>query len=65
MITEVFRHPIAGFTDVGQRPAIVMALHVGETALGAIAAARSPHQPPLDPRYLDLAADSPAMPPWR
>lgn len=57
VITEVFRHPIAGFTDVGQRPAIVMALHVGETALGAIAAARSPHQPPLDPRYLDLAAD--------
>lgn len=57
LITDVFRHPIAGFTDLGQRPAIVMPLRAGTMAWGVIAAARSPHQSPLDTRYLDLAAD--------
>ncbi len=57
LITDVFQHPIAGFTDIGQRPAMVMPLRAGAMAWGVIAAARSPHQSPLDTRYLDLAAD--------
>ena len=35
LITESFRHPIQAFTDVGQRPAIVMPLRVAETRRSA------------------------------
>ena len=30
VITDSFRHPIQAFTDVGQRPAIVMPLSAGD-----------------------------------
>jgi len=56
VITEAFRRPIPAFTDVGQRPAIVMALRAHDRVLGVIALARSAEQPPFDAGYLDLAS---------
>ena len=57
LITEYFRHPIQAFTDVGQRPAIVMPLRANESVLGVIAVARNDSQPPFDDSYLDLVSD--------
>jgi len=57
VITESFGYPIAAFTDVGQRSAVVMPLRAGDTVLGVIAVARNPHQPRFDPSYLDLISD--------
>jgi signal transduction histidine kinase len=57
VITEAFRHPIAAFTDVGQRSAVVMPLRAADTMLGVIAVARNPHQPRFDTSYLDLVSD--------
>ena len=57
VITESFRHPIAAFTDVGQRSAVVMPLRTGDTVLGVIAVARNRHQPRFDNSYLDLVSD--------
>ena len=57
VITESFRYPIAGFTDVGQRPAIVMPLRSGGTTLGVIAVARNHSQPGFPATYLDLVRD--------
>lgn len=57
VITESFRYPIAGFTDVGQRPAIVMPLRSGGTTLGVIAVARHHSQPGFPATYLDLVSD--------
>jgi len=37
LITESFQYPIEGFTDVGERSAIVMPLHADGAVLGVIA----------------------------
>ncbi len=57
IITESFRHPIAAFTDVGQRPAILMPLRADDLVVGVIAVARSKDDPAFDPSYLDLVSD--------
>lgn len=57
LVTESFRHPIAAFTDVGQRSAIVMPLRAHGMVLGVIALARNQSQPPFDTGYLDLVSD--------
>jgi hypothetical protein len=41
VITDSFRHPIPGFTDVGQRAAIVMPLRAQHNVVGVIAVARN------------------------
>ncbi|MGA9491365.1 MAG: GAF domain-containing protein [Mycobacterium sp.] len=57
VITDSFQYPIEGFTDVGQRSAIVMPLRADDTVVGAIAVARSAQQPPFGDDYLDLVSD--------
>ncbi len=57
LLTESFRHPIQAFTDVGQRPAIVMPLRTQQSVLGVIAVARNQHQSPFDSSYLELMGD--------
>jgi signal transduction histidine kinase len=57
LITDSFRYPIEGFTDVGQRSAIVMPLRADDTVVGAIAVARSEQQPPFGDDYLELVSD--------
>ncbi len=57
MITDSFQYPIEGFTDVGERSAIVIPLIADDTALGVIAVARNPQQPPFGTDYLDLVSD--------
>jgi serine phosphatase RsbU (regulator of sigma subunit)/anti-sigma regulatory factor (Ser/Thr protein kinase) len=57
LITDSFQYPIEGFTDVGERSAIVMPLVSDDAVLGVIAVARHPHQPPFDNDYLVLVSD--------
>ena len=57
LITDSFQYPIEGFTDVGERSAIVMPLIADDTVLGVIAVARRPQQPPFDDDYLELVSD--------
>ncbi|MFZ1161671.1 SpoIIE family protein phosphatase [Mycobacterium sp.] len=57
LITDSFQYPIEGFTDVGERPAIVIPLIADEVALGVIAIARNPQQPPFGIDYLELVSD--------
>ncbi|HEX3286087.1 MAG TPA: SpoIIE family protein phosphatase [Mycobacterium sp.] len=57
LITDSFQYPIEGFTDVGERPAIVMPLIAHDAVLGVIAVARGPQQPPFSNDYLDLVSD--------
>jgi serine phosphatase RsbU (regulator of sigma subunit) len=57
LITDSFQYPIEGFTDVGERSAIVIPLVADEAALGVIAVARNPQQPPFGTDYLDLVSD--------
>jgi signal transduction histidine kinase len=57
LITETFRRPIQAFTDVGERPAILMPLRSEGDTLGVIAVARDATQPPFDAAYLDLVSD--------
>jgi serine phosphatase RsbU (regulator of sigma subunit)/anti-sigma regulatory factor (Ser/Thr protein kinase)/transcriptional regulator with GAF, ATPase, and Fis domain len=57
LITDSFQYPIQGFTDVGERSAIVMPLIADDRVLGVIAVARRPHQPPFDNDYLELVSD--------
>jgi two-component system, NarL family, sensor histidine kinase DevS len=57
LITNSFSYPIEGFTDVGQRSAIVMPLRADSTVVGAIAVARSEQQPPFGDDYLELVSD--------
>lgn len=57
LITERFRRPIQAFTDVGERPAILMPLRSDGETLGVIAVARSPMHPPFDHSYLALVSD--------
>lgn len=57
LITESLRYPIQAFTDVGQRPAILMPLRADDQVAGVIAIARAADQPPFDESYLDLVSD--------
>ncbi|WP_242660146.1 GAF domain-containing protein, partial [Mycobacterium intracellulare] len=57
LITDSFQYPIEGFTDVGERPAIVIPLIADGAVLGVIAVARDPRQPPFGNDYLDLVSD--------
>jgi signal transduction histidine kinase len=57
LITDSFRYPIEGFTDVGKRSAIAMPLRADGTVVGAIAVARSEQQPPFGDDYLALVSD--------
>ena len=57
VITESFRHPIQAFTDVGQRPAIVMPLRAQNSVLGVLAVARHRDDMPFDSSYLELVSD--------
>ena len=57
LITESLKYPIQAFTDVGQRPAIVMPLRAHDQVAGVIAIARGVDQPPFDDSYLDLVSD--------
>jgi serine phosphatase RsbU (regulator of sigma subunit)/anti-sigma regulatory factor (Ser/Thr protein kinase)/transcriptional regulator with GAF, ATPase, and Fis domain len=57
VITDSFQYPIEGFTDVGERPAIVIPLIADDAMLGVIAVARNPRQPPFDSDYLELVSD--------
>lgn len=57
LITEALRYPIQAFTDVGQRPAILMPLRAHDEVVGVIAIARGTHAPPFDDSYLDLVSD--------
>ncbi|OBH92324.1 histidine kinase [Mycobacterium sp. E2733] len=57
LITETLQYPIQAFTDVGQRPAILMPLRAHDEVVGVIAIARGADQPPFDESYLDLVSD--------
>ncbi|WP_197501021.1 MULTISPECIES: GAF domain-containing protein [unclassified Mycobacterium] len=57
LITETLRYPIQAFTDVGQRPAILMPLRARDEVVGVIAIARGSHESPFDDSYLDLVSD--------
>ena len=57
VITEALRYPIEAFTDVGQRPAIVMPLCAHDHVAGVIAIARGADQPPFSDDYLDVMSD--------
>jgi anti-sigma regulatory factor (Ser/Thr protein kinase)/GAF domain-containing protein len=57
LITDSFQYPIEGFTDVGERSAIVMPLIADDRVLGVIAVARRPRQPAFGNDYLELVSD--------
>jgi serine phosphatase RsbU (regulator of sigma subunit)/anti-sigma regulatory factor (Ser/Thr protein kinase) len=57
LITDSFQYPIEGFTDVGERSAIVMPLIADDAVLGVIAIARNRRQPAFGSDYLDLVSD--------
>ncbi len=57
LISESLSYPIQAFTDVGQRPAIVMPLRARDEVVGVIAIARGADQPPFNESYLDLMSD--------
>jgi serine phosphatase RsbU (regulator of sigma subunit)/GAF domain-containing protein/anti-sigma regulatory factor (Ser/Thr protein kinase) len=57
LITDSFEYPIEGFTDAGERSAIVMPLIADGAVLGVIAVARQPQQAPFGNDYLDLVSD--------
>jgi signal transduction histidine kinase len=57
LITESLRYPIQAFTDIGQRPGILMPLCANDQVAGVIAIARGADQPPFDESYLDLVRD--------
>ncbi|MDD4866824.1 MAG: GAF domain-containing protein [Mycobacterium sp.] len=55
--TDCLRYPIQAFTDVGQRPAIIMPLRADDEVVGVIAIARGADQPPFDDSCLGLISD--------
>lgn len=58
VITESFLHPIQAFTDIGQRPAIVMPLRAHPRGtLGVLAVARNQNDTSFDSSFLDLVRD--------
>ena len=57
LVVESLRYPIQAFTDVGQRPAILMPLCADDQVAGVIVISRGADQPPFDESYLDLVRD--------
>ncbi|KQY06554.1 histidine kinase [Mycobacterium sp. Root135] len=58
LITESLRHPIEAFTNVGDRPAIVMPLRARRNqTLGVLVVARNQSDTPFDAGLLDLVSD--------
>ena len=57
LITDSFQYPIEGFTDVGERSAIVIPLTADDAVVGVIAVARDPHQAPFRSDYIELVSD--------
>ena len=57
VITVRFRHPIQAFTDVGERPALLMPLCAQDTVVGVLVVARNANQPPFDSGYLQPMSD--------
>ena len=57
LITSSFRYAIEGFTDAGERSAIVMPLRADDTVVGVIAVARAEQQPSFGDDYLELVSD--------
>jgi serine phosphatase RsbU (regulator of sigma subunit)/anti-sigma regulatory factor (Ser/Thr protein kinase) len=57
LITDSFQYPISGFTDVGERSAIVIPLIADGRVLGVIAVARQPQQQAFGSDYLELVSD--------
>lgn len=57
LITTSFRYLIAGFTDLGERSAIVMPLRADDTVLGVIAVARKAEKSPFGDVDLELVGD--------
>lgn len=57
LLTETFRRPIPAFTDVGERPAILMPLTSDQHTLGVIVVARNTDASPFDEQHLDLVRD--------
>ncbi|WP_197083506.1 GAF domain-containing protein [Mycobacterium nebraskense] len=57
VLTETFRRPIPAFTDLGERPAILMPLRSDQQTLGVIAVARNTDAPPFDEEHLELVRD--------
>lgn len=56
-ITDSFRYPIIAFTDVGERPAVVVPLQARDGIVGVIAVARAVHHAPFDNSHLELMGD--------
>ncbi|BBZ23324.1 GAF domain-containing protein [Mycolicibacter hiberniae] len=57
LITEALDIPIPGFTDVGQRPVVVVALRSDGETLGVLAIARNENHRAFDGADLDLVYD--------
>lgn len=57
VITDSFRYPIVAFTDVGERPAVVVPLQARDGVVGVIAVARAVHHAPFDNSHLELMGD--------
>jgi signal transduction histidine kinase len=57
VITDSFRYPIPAFTDVGERPAVVVPLQASDRVVGVIAVARAVYQSPFDDSHLELIGD--------
>jgi len=57
LITESFRLPIQGFSDAGERPAIVMPLRAAGTTIGVLIVARRRGQAPFDTSHVELMGD--------
>jgi signal transduction histidine kinase len=57
VITESLQHPIQAFTDVGQRPAIVMPLCADDSVIGVLAVARHHDDSPFVPSDLEQVSD--------
>ncbi len=57
VVTETFRRPIPAFTDVGERPAIVVPLRSQQQRVGVLVVARSTAAPPFDVDYLEMVSD--------
>jgi signal transduction histidine kinase len=57
LLTETFRRPIPAFTDVGERPAILMPLRSDQQTLGVIVVARNTDARPFDDEHLHLVRD--------
>ncbi len=57
LITETFRKPIQAFTDVGERPAIVVPLCADGHSLGVLVVARNVNAPRFADKDLDLMRD--------